>query len=642
MEIIDERPGEASASDTITLLVRINEGSPEQSARLREFIAAGLSPNQILSCCNELGECVYTGPEDPNSYTNRFRSQWRCDLSEILSQPLSEGPAQIHYPPHFSLTPESIIDLRELEALSCQEDPEISLVTHADYMHYFEQFHPEQLRQILLNLFKIDMVDGCPAPCFKMCGFATSNTITRWMPPETVRWVIAEKTSIQPESVLRLNLFDRSDLKYYVTQDEDGRTITSVDMLRFYRDHTGKFSPASISYGRDKYTVDFIFQILREGLPLFRISRLATGNQEGDLEALEEKVAERFEAAGLEYTDGMREKINKAFEIGSKEGVDIHLGNAITPEMTERDITTSQYFTYHSVTLSPNGFSASVVRPPSAAYPRSHIRWPLIPGTTLRIPMVQSGEDFPATLDPKRRGIIFGPKYIEVTPNGDVRDGLEVKTERSNEADFLERFFYDMKIYEFEIREFYNSDEYAQPHEGNSDQFVDSRSERLNLLEGISPESHADWLCNQLTAFRRIILERWRLFKEYGENDMAIFHMTTAELELSYATYAVMQSLQERLNVLLTPDPYMNRPDSTEARSIMRSALLRSGVTPTEFTDLRQKISEVNDIIMAHEDRICELLHKNGQCQAVSGLVGLTDDLIDKMFNNLKNIMEEG
>lgn len=417
---------EYEAEDGIALLRVINAGNPENLARLEALIGAGHSVQELFDACNEIGECVYDGPKDPNSLNNRYRTQFEINLNEAVTIGLTEETNEFHHPDGFKVQESTVHRVRETlqhatraRVLHALNKPKLE--THEDFIAYFESFPPAVLDAILRNLHAFELNEGCVAPCFKTCSVARIHSIKRSLPYETLLWVL-DRIEQMDRPITPMHYWG-TDAKYYRSSDEEGNPKMGVDVIsEFHRREFNRY--VSTSFGLDRYTVEFIGGLMARGIPIRRISRLSSGNEPDDLMNLAKKIKEQCFAEEDRSVEQIAETLEPAFSQGDKPWNKKKAGREVASEIDEAELSVRNYNCRTGVVLGPDGFKASVTSIATKVSPYHDIQWPIVPNPdgSITIPCMTSMDEtvLPSFQDPLGRPVFFGPRTFIINEVGEI------------------------------------------------------------------------------------------------------------------------------------------------------------------------------------------------------------------------------
>ena len=419
-------------SSDVEFLREINADSPENLARLEALIAQGVEGQALFDACNELGQCVYQGPEDPNSLNNRYRSQFQMDLRKVLDVPQDEKHKELYPRDEFEVNRDSVERMRWLyshktamETAHALNPPQLE--TAEDYIAYFESFHPAVLEQLMKNLAAIELTEGCPARCNKRCTVVRHFNIGKRIPSKALEWVFEKYGSLFKERKQTVGMYWGTDIKYW-QETRDGEKLTAIDLIKImYQEQTDSHYEvwSSTSFGLDRrYTVELLYQALKKDLPIHRISRL-NGEDEADFEKLMVRMEERAAKDGRTLSEKDRQWLRYAFDQGDKSRLDTVGGReAASPEVEEHEISLRTYNCRSGVVLTPNGFKATIMRPASKVNPHADLQWPIVPDANgvLKMPQFWSIDwaQLPKAFDDERRHVMFEGRLISVDAEGTV------------------------------------------------------------------------------------------------------------------------------------------------------------------------------------------------------------------------------
>lgn len=386
---MDQIPFPEGLSPNIQLLWEINAEHPECIARLQGIIAAGHTEEVLFRCCNEEGLCIYEGPDDPNALWNRFPF-WPTKLMA----PHDEQP--LFHAEYYAPSADAVQETRRLTALSAngyshiQERPVIAEPTHADYLEYFDSFHPEVLRALLRDhLAALEISRGCNSPCRNMCAQLVEGPVSGHIPVETIDYLLDEHTDELRESSPSCTF--ANELQFYRS---DGKS--AIYFIKRFQEKLGTDPYISIVFGLDEQTVNFLYEAIQAGIHIRRISRLCTGLHDEDIDKLFEALQKTAKRRGGKIPRDVYPDLRIAFQAGGKTSLNTCAGNAIKPHTPESKMATYPYSALHGVVLRANrgteepfGFYGMVTRPISRRFPHGFITVPIHPDENSHILMPQ-------------------------------------------------------------------------------------------------------------------------------------------------------------------------------------------------------------------------------------------------------------
>ncbi len=416
--------------DDVELLRHVNRGDPTGKERL-EALLPELTPDEIALRCDELGFLRYQGDQDPNSLYERFWFLRPEDFHrlDVDAMDLGDFFEETYYKPSVA----AIRMVRAVVALDVntvlEEKP--PLVTHEDYLRYFETFHLDVLRELIRNLHEIEGSQGCDGPCRAICGAGAKRRVTGGdMPFETMQWL----SQHFGEELCEANpvLYSASDLADYGYNSKNG-----ADVIELFEKTTDRYPYVSTAYRLDKKAIDFLFDlVVRRGRRVDRISRLVTGKKGEDLEVLLDKLRQRAAEEGNVLDDEAIGSISRAFLQGDKGGMNTMMGNAVRPSTPESTMTKEHVACSHGVVLrAGKGFFGLVVRPASKIFPDGRAMFPIRPDASgqVRFPQLLHTD---LTLVPFSgvRKVVLGPKW---TIMDNESGGISEKETRSSQEQAL-------------------------------------------------------------------------------------------------------------------------------------------------------------------------------------------------------------
>ena len=371
----------------------------------------GRTADQIAALCNEVGHLTYADENDPNALINRFEF---CELSNPHIQGrmhwTSANEVSVYESGYYAPSSAAVRRTRELREKEKREEernklPELK--THEDYIAYFAKFPRKVLEKLFENISGIQLTKGCNGPCRGMCAVRTMTRAESHIPFETVQWIFNNfsENLRKPEAFL---LYHASDIRDYKS---DGKT--AHDVIELYRQARGDWPTVSTVYGIDQDSVNFILGCLQREIPLYRISRLASGRKEDAPQKLLDTLKKSAEEKSIRWTSQWDIEIERACGYGDKTKYRTVLGNAVKPDTEEKDIAPMQVPCRHGVILQAgSGFSAAVLRPPSTLFPYSEILYPIMPEEEeIKFPKVRYIYEATVPFN-YRQALVLGPHFI--------------------------------------------------------------------------------------------------------------------------------------------------------------------------------------------------------------------------------------
>lgn len=409
---------EANLSD-VDLLRYVNQDNPD---RLNPLIAE-MDLDKVAQLCDELGRLRYRDHQDPNALINRVRF---LDIKQRDGWNLAGEHAGYYEQDYYRPSIAAIRKVRAIVALQVDAALEQvpSLVTHEDYLRYFESFHPETLKELMRNLYALELTQGCNGPCRAVCGGGVQGKVSGHMPYQTVEW-LSHNFRESIGEIMPI-LYDRSDITDYSDQGRNG-----ADIIKLFRENTGNSPYTSISYRLDQKAINFLYDlVVTRKERIHRISRLVTGRGEEDLNRLLAALQRRAEKDGNTLNDDAIRHISNAFFEGSKLGVNTMRGNAIGINTPESVMPQEVAACSHGLILrAGSGFFGSVVRPVSRIFPSGAAIFPILPDQNGEIRFPQKLEvDRTVNLSSAGNVFVLGPRWTTMNQNSGQ---LVEKEERS-------------------------------------------------------------------------------------------------------------------------------------------------------------------------------------------------------------------
>ncbi|MEI8097165.1 MAG: hypothetical protein WCG73_03610, partial [Candidatus Moraniibacteriota bacterium] len=442
-------------SEKLRYLLDINQKeNPAAMPRLEQLMLKH-SAEEIARMCNEHGHLVYENLKDPNAKANRMQF-WDPDSQRELEEEFVKTVFNIDYFPTISAIHQTrALAAHALENQNLLDDEKLKLETEDDYFAYFQSFHPEVLKVIIQNLTQIELTKGCNGPCRDMCALSADERVTHQMPASVAKWLIDEYYGGGNIFIIDDNLLDKDGQRsprierdkvtrktlglYYATDMADYKEsdITAVDLMRYIYDVYNVMTFSSTAHSLATDTIEFIYQLIRHGMPIDRISRLNTGKKITDFEKLIEKLKKRAKKDGRTITaeDGVR--ILKAFTVGNKEPLNKIIGSAITEDIPEKEMSGSMVACSNGIRMRAGvGFEGMVMMPTSKLYPAQMLTIPLSPKNKSLI--VPQNSYIGNAVTPFKEmkvdgGILERPRFLQIaTTDGSILHKDE-KTESEKE-----------------------------------------------------------------------------------------------------------------------------------------------------------------------------------------------------------------
>lgn len=163
-----------------------------------------------------------------------------------------------------------------------EENLDISLETHEDFINYFKSFDKDTLRHILTNMMFLEVNRGCNSGCIDVCAIGAEKGIKSIIPFSVIEWLVDNYPQEIKKSINAL--YWASDLKYY--KDPSGKD--GVDLLLLFKEKLDIELYNSISIGLDdKHTINFLVRCLELGINIHRISVLGKLHKVANTKLLE-------------------------------------------------------------------------------------------------------------------------------------------------------------------------------------------------------------------------------------------------------------------------------------------------------------------------------------------------------------------
>lgn len=338
------------------------------------------------------------------------------------------------------------------------EDDPLSVIrkleTPEEWMAYFDEFDtPENIAQgkrpvlgkIFLNLGFIEITDGCDGPCRSTCALDSLTKVKGHIPYEVLEFIFRQFSA--ELNISNPSLYYASDIKYYQVTDSSGNTRTGADVVSLYQEHVKNSSYVSSAFGLDnKFSVEFVYQMMVRNLPIHRLSRLVTGRKPGDFDKFIDKLLKlNGEKGGPGFQPHQLKMLEVAFGEGGKEGMDTTLGNAIHDSTPEEDISTAQIACKTGINLTKNGFEVMVLMPPSKCFPYQSLKFPLVKEAdeSLVIPHLRYVNDHKIRSD----SFISQPEWITIMPDGVINERFTKELALRNQSYRFESFCLRWDIY---------------------------------------------------------------------------------------------------------------------------------------------------------------------------------------------------
>lgn len=433
----------------------------EESVRVRleQLIASGKSPQEIALLCDETGQLKYCDESDPDALDNRLLF---FDPLEVERMPVPRGipgskkdgffrqhDAFYDYE-YYHPSVDAIRRTRDLIAMQVRNAATLgalpNLRTHEDFMHYFGQFHPDVLRELFANLTELQLTVGCDGPCRSVCALPVVSKVQWSMPFETVEWIMRNYGFLWNASE-DMTLYGGSDLLDYRDGDK-----TAIDVSKLFNEVTGRYPGVSFSYRLDRKSIDIYYRMMRENIPISRISRLNSGVDPKFLDKLVRRIRARAGEDGYELSNHDLSMLQSAFLCGGKLEFNTMIGNAIGVDTPEREMANWQCRCSHGVTFSPDrGFEGIILRPATRQLPYSSTSYPIVPNPEdgkIRIPF----NSYIGVAEPHYlRGqgqYVRGPRFLTLSPSGEElrRESISAEEKRILDLTELKLCVYDYEL----------------------------------------------------------------------------------------------------------------------------------------------------------------------------------------------------
>lgn len=408
------QPNLQTEEGKLSFLRQINAG---KEGIIQELVETGMSADTIAQMCNEVGELVYSGLDDPNTLPNRFQF---IDLEnpEVLA------PVQQHTTLDIALYP-TVANIQYIRGLAGKALEGMNILrsaptlhTEADYRAYFDSLHPTVLEHIIRNLNHIELTKGCNGRCKDVCAAMVEGTPTLQVPFNIITWLFDEHVRLTSDTSLP-ELFFANDVADY---EYEGKT--AVDIYKHIFEKYGVKKSCVVVFSLAPRTIEFLYQfgIVHKG-NIGRISRLRAGNIEQENKRLFGKLEERAAKDGRALSDDDRVRINFGLTQGDRTKYkNIKAGNGVNLEEEEKEYLRGIVVSIPGVALrAGKGFEAIIPRPTSRLYPGQRIAIPITSKSkTAIIPITESKAGImPYTMD---HGMILQKTdLLEIkNSNGDI------------------------------------------------------------------------------------------------------------------------------------------------------------------------------------------------------------------------------
>lgn len=215
-----DQPNLRTEEGKLSFLRQINAG---KEGKIQELVETGMSADTIAQMCNEVGELVYSGLDDPNTLPNRFQF---IDLEnpEVLA------PVQQHTTLDIALYP-TVANIQYIRGLAGKALEGMNILrnaptlhTEADYRAYFDSLHPTVLEHIIRNLNHIELTKGCNGRCKDVCAAMVEGTPTLQVPFNIITWLFDEHVRLTGDTSLP-ELFFANDVADY---EYEGKTAVDI------------------------------------------------------------------------------------------------------------------------------------------------------------------------------------------------------------------------------------------------------------------------------------------------------------------------------------------------------------------------------------------------------------------------------
>jgi len=357
-------------------LLQINaKENPQELVRLQKLLAI-YTADEVAEQCDEHGHLKYQDAFDPNALVNRFMWQNVSSTWDSRSE-TTMLDADYYFPSIAAVYETRYLAARALEGRQLLEE-QPKLETIEDYMAYFNSFNPIILDRLINNLGWIGLTDGCNGPCKKVCVAMATGPATSEIPYPIVDQLIRRHYTYGPLNMLIRNQgkaitpYHNTDIADYPYSDAVYNLIRGLSNAEPYVSTAFSLAPNTIN-------LLFKFIVLWE-YDSIRISRLASGKKEGDIERLIEKVKKYTEENGEIFTAEHANIIRAGCKEGEKEQLNTMAGNAITPDTEEKDTSSTIYACKHTIGfMAGKGFQAHIIRPTSKRYPSQELIIPITP-----------------------------------------------------------------------------------------------------------------------------------------------------------------------------------------------------------------------------------------------------------------------
>lgn len=358
-------------------LLQINaKENPQELVRLQKLLAI-YTADEVAEQCDEHGHLKYQDAFDPNALVNRFVWQKISDQWDDGNGMTTMLDADYYFPSIAAIYETRHLAARALEGQRLLEE-QPKLETIEDYTAYLNSFDPVILNHLINNLGWIGLTDGCNGPCKKVCVSMATGPVTSMIPLPIVKQLIRNHYTFGPANMLLRNQ-NEAITPYHNTDIADYPYSDAVyNLIRSYSNANPYVSTA---FSLATNTIELLYKfVVFWGYEGIRISRLASGKKEEDVEKLIEKVKKFTEENGRTFTAEHEQTIRLGCQAGEKERLNTVAGNAITPDTKEKDMSSTVYSCKHTIGfMAGKGFQAHIIRPTSQRYPSQELIIPITP-----------------------------------------------------------------------------------------------------------------------------------------------------------------------------------------------------------------------------------------------------------------------